>query len=415
MNKRILVFGGGDTHLHLIQACKALGYYTIVTDPAEKPLYAHLADKLVVLDPNDYEGHRRLVQEERIDGLATCGMETPLPLMARLAEEFGLIHHTPEVVQQVRNKYLMKQKFIENGVPCARGIKIQHYESLEGVDLSEWSFPLILKPVDSYSSRGVFKVENEAELRAYYPQTVAFASNGEVILEEFMEGRQIGAECITFQGETTVVQTTGYVNTPYPYCVEIELYQPSGLSDDMLERVKDVVKRAHRAVGIENGGSNIEIMITEEGPKVIEIAGRLSSDHVSSYLPILSTGVDMSRALCRVVMGEAPDLRPTHARYSIICFYTWEVGARVVETRPIEEFKAHPWVTHAALKFDPGDILPPVTESMHRHGFFITSGDTQEELQERVKVLKKEFEPYITVEPVMKAEEGQLEAPTSIE
>ncbi len=407
----MLVFGGGDTHLPIIKACKALGYYTIVTDPAEKPLYAHLADKLAVLDPNDYEGHRRLVQEERIDGLVTCGMENPLPLMARLAEEFGFIHPSPEVVRQVRNKYLMKRKFIEHGVPCARGIKIQHYESLEGVDLSEWSFPLILKPVDSYSSRGVFKVENEVELRAYYPKTAAFASNGEVILEEFMEGTQIGAECITFGGETHVVQTTGYLNTAFPYCVEIELYQPAGLSYEMLGQVQDVVKRAHRAVGLDNCGSNIELMITEEGPKVIEIAGRLGGDHVSSYLPLLSTGVDMNRALAQVAMGVSADLEPIHARFSMIRYCTWEVGARVVQTRPAAEFKAHPWVTHAAIRFDPGDILPPITESMHRHAFFITSGDTWEELRERVDHLIEEIKPYITVEPVTKQEEGHLEAP----
>jgi biotin carboxylase len=400
MNKRIMIFGGGDTHQPLLRACKELGYHIVVTDPLKKPLYAHLADKLVVLDPNDHEGHRQVIQQENIGAIATCGMESPLFLMADLAQEFGFIFPSPEVVRAARDKFLMKQKFLEHGVPCARGVKIERYEELEALDMSEWEFPLILKPVDGTSSRGVFRIEDREQLLARFWETTTFSSNGEVIVEEFMSGPQIGTENITYNGETTVVQTTGYICTPYPYFVELELYQPANFPAETIERVKEVVKQAHKAIGLDNCGTNTELIITPSGPKVVEIAGRLGGDHVASYLPLLSTGVDMCRALAQIVMGDKPDLNFTRNRFSSIRYFNWTPGARVASTRPIAEFKRHPLVAHAALKFDPGDILPPVTESAHRHSFFITSANTRAELVKNVEILMKEISGYMMVEPV---------------
>ncbi len=399
MNKRIMIFGGGDTHLPLIRACKDLGYHIVVTDPLENPLYKHLADKLVVLDPKDYEGHRRVIREERIGAIATTGMELPLYLMADLAQEFGFIFPSPEVVRTVRNKYLMKQKFMEHGVPCAKGVKIETLDQLRDMDLSGWDFPLIIKPVDSYSSRGVFRVESREELLRRFRETSAFSSTGEVLVEEFMEGPIIGAENITYNGETTVVQTTGYITTPYPYFVELELYQPADFPDEVIEQVKDVVKRAHKAVGLDNVGTNTELIITSSGPKVVEIAGRMGGDHVSSYLPLLSTGVDMPRALAQIVMGDKPDLNFTQKRFSSIRYFNWEPGTKVVKTLPIEAFRKHPLVAHANLRFEPGDILPPVTESAHRHSFFITSADTRQQLRQNVEILMDEISKYMITEP----------------
>jgi biotin carboxylase len=398
MSKRILVFGAGDSQSHLLKACKELGYYVVTTDPKEKALFAHLADRHVVLDPQDYEGHRQLICEEKIQGIVTCAMETPLFLMADLAQEFGFIFPSPEVVRRARSKYLMKQQFMQHGVPCAKGIKIDSFEQLQAIDFSTWTFPLIIKPVDGYSSRGVVKAENQEQLFEFYQTTKTYSSQGDVLVEEFMEGPQIGTENITYQGETTIIQTTGYIITPYPYTTELELYQPSAFSAETIEQVKEVVKRAHKAVGIDNCGSNAELIITKDGPKMVEMAARLGGDHVASHLPLLSTGVDMTKALAQIVMGEAPDLTPTKQRFSSIRYVNWEPGKRVKEVLPIQSFLQHPLVAHAAIKVEAGDVLPPVTESMNRHSFLITSGDTREALNRNVALLMDELLKYVILE-----------------
>ena len=398
MARKILVFGAGDHHQMLIRACKNLGYFTIVTDPQEKTLFGHLADKFVVLAPDDYDGHRRLIREEGIEGLATCAMETPLMMMAKLAEEFGLIFPSSEVILHARNKYLMKQRFLEHGVPCARGIRVRSREELEEIDFSHWAFPLIIKPVDAYSSRGVFRALNKEELFAYYPETRKFSSGGDVLVEEFLEGPEVSVESITFQGKTTVIQITDHIITPYPRTVELEHYQPSYLPDSVHRQIKEVVIKAHQAIGIDNSGSHAELKITAQGPKMLEIASRLGSDHMSSYLPLLSTGVDMNQAIAQVAMGEAPDLEVKHRQFSGIRYYTWEPGKRVKKTFPIDQLLRNPLVTHAALKVQEGDILPEITESSKRHAYFITCGDTKDQLLQRMDLLTEEISKLVVVE-----------------
>nr|MBX2873039.1 ATP-grasp domain-containing protein [Saprospiraceae bacterium] len=194
--KRILVFGAGHNQTLLIRACKELGYYTIVTDPNSDAPGKDLADQFAVLPPKDFEAHCQLIEQEHVQGIVTCQMENPLPLMARLAAQYKLLFPTETVIQRARNKFLMKQAFLAGQVPCANGQVIDGLPDLEKLDLTQWQFPLIIKPVDSYSSRGVYRVNSEAELRERYSDAFRYSSTGQVLLEEFLEGPEVSVEAV---------------------------------------------------------------------------------------------------------------------------------------------------------------------------------------------------------------------------
>ena len=325
-------------------------------------------------------------------------MENPLPLMARLAAKYNLLFPTVDVIQRARNKYLMKKAFLEARVPCAQGQIIENQEELQQLDFAQWQFPLIIKPVDSYSSRGVYKVNSEKELHSRYPEALRYSSTGQVLLEEFLEGPEVSVEAVTFQGKTYVIQITDKVITPYPNTVELAHYQPSQLSALELNQIGEVVEAAIEALGIDFSGSHAELKLTPQGPKMIEIGARLGGDYISSYLTTLSTGVDMNRAIAQIAMGEEPDVNSTLRQFSGIQYVNWPAGRKVKAVAALEPFLQNPKVAFANIMVAPGDILPAITESTNRHAFFITSAETQAELNQNVQELVADLSTFITLD-----------------
>ncbi|MEZ5044603.1 MAG: ATP-grasp domain-containing protein [Saprospiraceae bacterium] len=398
MEKRILVFGAGDNQHLLIKACKELGYFTVATDPnANAPGRAE-ADVFAVLPPKDFEGHCDLIERERIGGIVTCQMENPLLMMAELAQKYGFLFPEPAVIHRARNKYLMKQAFLQHGVPCAKGIKIDGLQQLEALDLSEWQFPLIIKPVDSFSSRGVYRAETRAALLDHYTETARFSSSDQVLVEEFLEGPEVSVEGVVFNGEAAIIQVTDKVITPYPHTVELAHFQPTSLSAAVCDAIGGVVKSAIAALGMDHTGFHAELKLTQQGPKMIEIGARLGGDYISSYLTQLSTGVDLNRAIAQIAMGDQPDLKIAYHRFSGIQYVNWDAGKKVKAVQSIELFLKKPQVAYADIFVKPGDILPQITESSLRHSFFITSGTDRNELLVNIERLSKELSDLLILE-----------------
>lgn len=398
MEKRILVFGGGINQVLLIKACKKLGYYTVVTDPNPAAPGAEDADVFAVLPPRDFEAHCKLIEKEHIGGLVTCQMENPLLLMARLAEKYGFLFPSQAVIQGARDKYLMKQAFLAHGVPCAKGVMIETLTALQAFDFDNWVFPLIIKPVDSYSSRGVYRAENREDLISHYEKTAVFSSTGQVLIEEFLEGPEVSVESVTAKGETHIVQITDKMITPYPHTVELAHYQPSALSETTCLEIRKVVQEAIAALKIDNSGSHAELKVTPQGPKMIEIGARLGGDYISSYLTELSTGVDMNKAVAQIAMGEEPDVQSSFQHYSAVQYYNWEAGRKVKAKTPLSCFLQKPEVAFAEIFVKSGDILPQITESTLRHACFITSAEDRNELAQNVAQLSEELSDLLTLD-----------------
>jgi len=348
----------------------------VVLDPNPDAPGKEIADYFYVVAGNDYDTTKQIALKHRVNGLATTQMEKPLRLMAKLAQELDLPFHSPEVVERSLDKWLMKQAFLQYGVPCARGKLFQKNEEIKESDLKDFRYPLVLKPKDATSSQGVFRVEKFSEIKKYAGETGKFSRNGELIIEEFIEGKEYSVETITFKGKTTVVQYTEKFITPFPHTVEMGHLQPADLSNEEQRQIDKVVTAAINAIGINNSAAHTEVKITAEGPKILEIGARGGGDFISSYLTLASTGVSMDEAIIKVALGEEPDLRPKTSMYSCIKYFSLPVGKRVDKVTDYSNIFKNEHVVFAHIGVKEGDIIEEITESKKRPGFVIlTSKD----------------------------------------
>jgi biotin carboxylase len=393
--KSIMIFGAGMNQLELIREARQLGITTVVIDPQENPPGKPEADYFYCVDGSDYETTRTIARKHKVSGIVTGQMEKPLRLMAKLAQDLGLIFNSPNVTERCIDKWLMKETFLAKNIACAEGILIKHNESLHEKLSGGIKFPVIIKPRDSFSSRGVYKCNDFQELASHIEESRYFSSAGDVLAEEFLEGKEFSVEAVTYQGVTTIIQFTEKFITPYPNTVEMGHLQPADLTLAEKDAISSVVKSALRALGIENSASHTEVMLTAEGPKVIETGARLGGDFIGSYLTRASTGVSMDRAAIQIALGFPPDLTGNEKAYSFMKYFELSEGKVVQQVGNWEEVLAKGDVVYAGVTLTKGDIVPAVTDSSKRPGFIMVKGNDRQDVFQKAEAYCNQLTEYI--------------------
>lgn len=387
--KSIMIFGAGLNQYLLIKESKVLGVTSVVLDPNPESPGKEFADYFYVVGGNDFETTKEIALKHKISGLVTTQMEKPIRLMARLAKEIGLPFHSAETVERSLDKWLMKEAFVKNKVPCAKGKLFFKEQNIKKNDLDYLLFPLILKPKDATSSQGVYRIESFEEISKYEPITRSFSKNSEIIIEEFLDGPEYSVESITFNGKTKVVQLTEKFITRFPKTVELGHLQPAELSNDDKNEIISVVTDAINAIGINNSASHAEIKVTSSGPKIIEIGARGGGDFISSYLTLASTGISMDKAMIQIALNQEPDLELKFNNYSYIKYFELPIGKKVTEVKDYSDLLTNDDVVFANIAIKPGDIIEEITESKKRPGFVIVKGNSRAHVIDRANYCAK--------------------------
>ena len=124
------------------------------------------------------------------------------------------------------------------------------------------------------------------------------------IIEEFIKGKEISVEYISFEGKHYFLNTTDKVTSGSPHYVELEQHQPALISDDLLEKIKNIVPMALDALEIKTGASHTELLIDDQQRIwITEIGARMGGDFIGSTLTKLSTGYDFVEGSYQCIPG----------------------------------------------------------------------------------------------------------------
>ena len=261
----------------------------------------------------------------------------------------------------------MRNAFAAANVPCPKYWCITDKSTLH---LTQYTLhlPLIIKPSDRSGSLGVVKVEKEEDLLPAIKAAQDYSFKHEAIVEQFIEGREISVEFISYQGVHYPLQITDKVTTEAPHFVEIAHHQPANLSKAQYEEIYDLTKRALTALGVTNGASHSEYRITQEGKiYVMEIGARMGGDFIGSDLVQLSTGYDFLRGVIDVALGTFAAPQLTEHNYSGVYF----LSEATAHLKPIIEHHALPEIVKAEIT---DNELHPLTCSGDRSGYLIYKG-----------------------------------------
>ena len=119
--KSILVFGVGELQRSIIRRARLKGLFTIGIDPCADAVCKDEVDAFEIVGGQDFEGTCAVVEKYGIDAIVTAATDKPLVMMARIAENYHFPFFSLKTAQWSTDKFQMKQRFIEGGIPCAKG------------------------------------------------------------------------------------------------------------------------------------------------------------------------------------------------------------------------------------------------------------------------------------------------------
>lgn len=299
--KRIAIIGASYLQLPLVRKAKEKGLYTICFAWLDGAVCKDEVDEFYPISIIEKEKILEICQERQINGVCTIASDVAAPTVAFVAEKMGLVGNSYEVARRANNKFLMRQAFSVAGIPCPAYHRITSFAQL---DSNELQFPVIVKPTDRSGSLGITKVERWAELQTAVETALNCSFKHEAMVEEFVEGREISVEFISYNGVHYPLQITDKVTTEAPHFVELEHHQPADLTLEQYLQIYDLTKKALNALGVTDGASHSEYKITEDGKiYVMEIGARMGGDFIGSDLVQLSTGYDYLKGVIDVALG----------------------------------------------------------------------------------------------------------------
>lgn len=391
--KAVLIFGVGPLQESIIKRAKLMGLYTVGIDPVADATCRDAVDAFEVVPGQDYEGTCAVVNKYGIDAIVTAATDKPLVMMACIAEKYGFPFFSVETAQWSTDKYQMKQRFMEGGVPCAKGRLVKSVE-----ETADMVYPVIVKPRDNSGSRGVKLCRSKEELAASMSEAFEVSKLDTILVEEFIEGPEYSIEGLHYDGSTEVIQFTEKKTTEFPYNVELGHNQPAKLTDEQKNAIREIVYRIGKTLKFENCPSHTELKINERGIFVIETSPRLGGDYITSTLVPLSTGINMEDQLLHIALGENVDTNSGRFdKASGVCFLNLPCGKVMAIDDAIHEVSTWPNVKVFSTSLKVADEIHPITSSLNRYGQFIVQADNKRELDLLIKKYKKDIESMINV------------------
>ena len=375
--KKLLIIGASVLQLPAIKRAKELGYYVGVIDYNPNAIGIPYADEYFNVSTIDIEGVAAAAAEFCPDGIMTLATDMPMRAIAVACERLGLPGISFDTAVKSTDKGEMIKAFDENKVEHPWYFILSDPAQIEEI-IDKVTFPCISKPTDNSGSRGVMLIHSKEELTEAIAYSSENGRSGGVIVEEYLRGQEVSVEIITIDGEPYVLNVTDKLTTGAPHFVEMGHTQPSRIEADSLEKIRDLARRAVKAVGIKNGPAHVEIMLTPNGPKMIELGARMGGDCITTHLVPLSTGIDMIEATMRIACGESPDIERKFSKGSAIRYFSVPNG-EIQAIDGYDEAMKIPGVVEISFTKQVGEMACDIGSSVDRVGFVIAQGETADD------------------------------------
>ncbi|MBR0258273.1 MAG: ATP-grasp domain-containing protein, partial [Synergistaceae bacterium] len=193
VGKKLLLLGGINHSIEIINAAHEMGVKVYVTDYNENTPAKSIADKAFTVSTTDVEAVVELCRAEKVDGVITGFIDSMLPYCAEICSCLGFpFWAQKEQLDICNSKDRFKSLCMEHGINVAKEYHLTGQDgNIDVSSLHSVTYPIIIKPSDSSGSRGVFICRNPEELKAHYPESLKYSKNGRIIAEQYIEGQHV--------------------------------------------------------------------------------------------------------------------------------------------------------------------------------------------------------------------------------
>lgn len=309
-------------------------------------------------------------------------------LANRVAATLGLpCAVPPELLDVVMHKHKMRDRLAAAGVESVAYRVIESRRELE--DAVRALAPCILKPLAGEASNGVTRLGSVEDIDTALAWYERCGHRLPALVETFLQGDEYSVEAISERGEHHLLGVTRKLKDERSF-VEKGHVLPAPLPAGTDAAIRAHVTRVLDVLGFVSGASHTELILTRDGPRVVETHTRVGGDRIIDLLQ-LATGVDVYELVARQAIGEPIAARlPDTISYqqAAAVYYACPSLSDDLVLTAIDEQQAVrelPWVDTLHLIKKEGDRAGLVKSSFDRSALVIATGSDADEALDRAR------------------------------
>jgi len=303
-----IVLGGTNPHIALIKNLQARGYYTILVDFLDNPPAAIFSDNHLQESTLDQDAVLEMAKKTNAKLVISACIDQANVTACYVTEQLGLpAPYSYETALKVTNKGRMKELMLELGIPTARHVCVKSVQDFYEAGLT---YPVVVKPADSNGSAGVRKACSEEELLAFLPQALEISRIKQAIVEEFVDGVEVSADCWVNHGDAHValVRQKFEMNAGWGTVIQSPgSYAPANISEVAKQKLADITKRIADALCLNTTTFLLQAFVKGDDVNIIEYAPRVGGGMSFRTIELL-TGLDFVDLTVDSYLGDAKEI-----------------------------------------------------------------------------------------------------------
>ncbi|HTP10770.1 MAG TPA: ATP-grasp domain-containing protein [Anaerolineae bacterium] len=328
-------------------------------------------------------------------------------IAAEASAALQLPHNSPQAAEAARDKFVMRTLLKQGGV---RVPNFQLFSTAD--DLAEVArqanYPCVVKPLALNGSRGVIRADDADQFAAAVQRLSRLLHSinplpdpTPFLVEDFIPGFEVALEGLLDHGELKVLALFDKPDPlDGPFFEETIYVTPSRLSRETRADIARCTADSARALGLVEGPVHAELRINDQGPWLVEMAGRSIGGLCSQTLRFAhSADVSLEEIILRQSIGLEIDSFERENRSGGVMMIPIPEAGLLRGVTGIEEAKAVTSIEDVQITAKLNYPLVPLPEGESYLGFIFARGDTPAEVEAALRAahacLRFDVQPII--------------------
>lgn len=277
IKKKLLILNGSHSEIPLISAGKKYRFHVITTGNLPNLIGHSYSDEYHQADFSNLKKILQLAKKLKIDAICSCANDFGAITASYVSDKLSLPGHDTydtSLILHHKNKFKAFAAKHDIPTPFAKGYG-NYDEAL--LSINEFTFPLIIKPVDMTGGKGVSKVEEKSDCKKAIQSAFQQSRQKRIVIEEFMDGTQHSLSTFIHNKKVVFYFSDNEYSYLNPYLVSTSAAPSTNITTVSKPLIEASEKIAER-LSLVDGVFHIQYLYKNGKAKIIEITRRCSGD-----------------------------------------------------------------------------------------------------------------------------------------
>lgn len=387
-NKALLVLGASRYQLPMIEHARSKEVRVIVTDNVPDNPGHKVANKSYLVDTTDHQAVLEIATQEKIDGVIAPCTDIAVQTAAFINEKLDKNGVSFQAAQILTSKLKFREFQKKHDFSNPNSIAIENIDiTAQELDFShKW----IIKPDRSSGSKGIFIIENQAELIERYPESLAMSVNGKVSIEQFIDGYQGTVEGVIKDGK---IQTLFYLDrqtAQAPFVCTIGHRTPSQLHREVKLKVEEALQDLFVSLQVDNTVFDVDYIWDGEKVFILEASPRLGGNSITQLLSLAYDADLLDWAMNSVLFENKAlaKIKHTEQNAAVVLLGAEEAGVLTINESSLHKIQQYSWVSSIEVHANNKARVEKFINGRYCLATVFIIADTYDELVERESTIR---------------------------